>query len=276
MIAYLLTLLVLWMPSDHATAQHRVLNSRELHLTMPVAFDFGERMVYRVHYGIINAGEAEMRVGDQVEYVNGHPCYDVQVTGRTTGFWRKVVRIQDNWSSKIDTAKLQPVQFRMDIQEAGYRHKELLDFKSEMDTVVLSKLDRKTGELQGKEGFSIPDHVQDIVSGFYFLRNIDFSKIEKGTLMEFTGFFDKKVHHMKIRFDGRTTIKTDMGKRKALILVPVMPDNETFEKDSPITAYLSDDEHKIPLKVKAELLVGSAEVTIKKYYPGHKKAFKNP
>ncbi|WP_053405888.1 DUF3108 domain-containing protein [Persicobacter sp. CCB-QB2] len=270
------TLILLILPFNHPDSTSRVKDGSSFPLSEVVAYDLGERITYRVHYGFINAGEAVMRVDNQVDYVNGRPCYKMEVTGRTVGFWRKVVRIEDKWGSFVDTATFAPQRFYMDIQEANHRHKEILKFHHEMDSVTLEKLDKHTGVLKGQENYFIPNAVHDIISGFYYLRNIDFSQVPEGTIMEFNGFFDKKNYRMRIRFDGRTTVKTDMGKKKALILVPVMPDNETFEKDSPITAYLSDDEHKIPIKVKARLVVGSAEVTIKKYYPGRNKVFAKP
>ena len=49
-----------------------------------------------------------------------------------------------------------------------------------------------------------------------------------------------------------------------------MPENKLFNGQDAIKVWLSDDEDKIPLKVKAEMFIGAIEIDIKKYQRGRK------
>jgi hypothetical protein len=44
-----------------------------------------------------------------------------------------------------------------------------------------------------------------------------------------------------------------------------MPKNSFFRGTNPIKAWISDDKKRIPLKVKAELIIGSLEIDIRTY-----------
>ena len=53
--------------------------------------------------------------------------------------------------------------------------------------------------------------------------------------------------------------------------MPVMPDNNLFRGENSIRFWISDDKNKIPLKVEAEMFIGSAGVEITSF-----KGLKNP
>jgi hypothetical protein len=46
---------------------------------------------------------------------------------------------------------------------------------------------------------------------------------------------------------------------------PIMPKISFFRGKNPIKAWISDDKLRIPLKVKAELIIGSVEIDIRSY-----------
>ena len=42
-----------------------------------------------------------------------------------------------------------------------------------------------------------------------------------------------------------------------------MPDNEMFDGKNSVLFWLSDDENKIPLKIRAKMFIGAVEIDIK-------------
>src|SRR5690606_25037420 len=60
-------------------------------------FGLGERVEYRIHYGIINAAEARVDIARNMSRVNGIPCYRINVFGRTTGAWDVFTKVRDTW-----------------------------------------------------------------------------------------------------------------------------------------------------------------------------------
>jgi len=222
------------------------------------SFGAGERLVYKVHYGIINAAEATVEVSPSVYKVNDRPCYRVNVQGRTIGAFDLVTRIRDTWRSYIDTSAILPQKFYVNIQEGGYRKEENITFNHMANTV-------RAEERTEKDVIKVPDNVHDIISGYYFLRTVDFSRIGLGQTVEVPAFFDDKVYNMKVRYRGRETVKTRFGRIQALVLNPILPENKLFKGEDAIRIWVSDDNNKVPVKVEVELWVGSLEMDLRQH-----------
>jgi len=228
------------------------------------SFQFGEKLDYRVHYGLLNAATATMKISKRIHYQNGRPCYKVDVYGKSVGVFDFITRIRDHWGSYIDTTSIIPHKFYRNIEEGNYRKYEIVEFDHEKDVAITTTLDKVTKKVKEKKENKMADNVQDMVSGYYYLRTIDFSNVEVGQIITVDAFFDKERYDFKVKFLGRETIRTKMGRYNALVIQPVMPDNKLFRGDNAIRAWLSDDLNKIPLKIKAEMFVGAVEIDIKK------------
>jgi hypothetical protein len=231
-------------------------------------FGRGERMDYRIHYGFVNAGEAVMRVDETIHRLSGRPCYKVEVFGRTTGFFDLIMHVRDVWGSYIDTSAIVSHQFFQDIEEGKYRKKEVIDFDHRHNIAQVHRLDKESGALREKVNFDVPDHIQDIVSGYYYIRTLNFDTMQANQVFEIVGFYDDTTYTVPIRYLGKEQLKTKLGDYSSIVMSPIMPKNTFFRGRNPVKAWLSDDQHKVPLKVKAELLIGSVEIDIKSFVTG--------
>lgn len=228
------------------------------------SFTKGETLNYKVHYGLINAAEATIVLSDDLHRVNERPCYKATVTGRTTGSFDFFLRIRDTWRSYIDTTSILPQKFFRNIEEGNYRKKETIDFDHERDMAKVES--RKKDKDAPKHGtYKVPDNIQDVVSGFYFLRTVNFDQRRTGEVIPVKGFFDDQVFDMDVVYKGRETVETKAGSIRAIKLVPKMPKNKLFSGENAITVYLSDDRNKIPVLIQAEMFVGSVKVDMYKY-----------
>jgi hypothetical protein len=86
-----------------------------------------------------------------------------------------------------------------------------------------------------------------------------------------TGFFEDEFYKLKIIYKGKENVKLKVGRVRALVFKPVMPKNKVFDGENSITAWFSDDKNRIPLKISAEMFIGSAGVELISY-----KNLKNP
>jgi hypothetical protein len=223
------------------------------------SFTTGEVLEYRVHYGIINAGEATIDVSPSLYKINNRVCYKVNVFGRTTGVFDWTLRIRDTWRSYIDTAAFVPQRFYINIQEGRYRKEETVYFDHTKHTVQSVEVNSDTKE------FKIPPNVQDIVSGYYYLRTIDFDQLKEGTVINVDAFFDDEFYDFKIKYLGKEEIKTKFGKINTVVITPIMPTNSLFKGENPIRVWISDDTNKVPLKVEADMVVGAVAMDLKGY-----------
>ena len=70
-------------------------------------------------------------------------------------------------------------------------------------------------------------------------------------------FFDQEVNNFKLRYLGGEIIKTKFGKIKSLKFRPIVQAGRVFKEQESVTIWISNDDNKIPIRIKATLAVGS-------------------
>lgn len=224
------------------------------------AFQAGEVLKFRLHYGFINAGVSELRVKPQLVSMASKNCYHIVATGRSISSFDWIYKVRDSYETYIDRDALIPWAFVRDINEGGFIMKDYYAFDHYQKKVVANGTT-----------FSIPRHTQDIVSSFYYARTIDFSNAKPGDVFEVPLFLDNEVHRFKFKFAGRAILKTDVGKFRVMKFMPVVMKGRVFKNEEDLIVYVSDDENKIPLEIKANILVGAIKMSITGY-----EGLKNP
>ena len=225
----------------------------------------GETIEYRVHYGFINAGEAVLKIDNEFHEINNRPCYKIDVFGRTKGFFDMVTTVRDNWGTYLDTSAVVSQMFYQTIKEGKYMKKEVIEFDQPNKMAIVNRLNKKDSSLIRKDSIPTIANMQDIVSGYYYMRTFNYDTMKADQIFTVSGFFDDTTYHVKVKFLGRDRVKTKIGHFDAFLISPIMPKNSFFRGKNPIKAWISDDRFRIPLKVKAELLIGALEIDIRSY-----------
>ncbi|WP_114748706.1 DUF3108 domain-containing protein [Pleomorphovibrio marinus] len=225
------------------------------------AFTQGEELTFTVKYLFFNAAEAKMIIHDRIHYIQEKPAYKIDVFGRTLSIF-KLFYVKDNWGTYLDTAKIIPYRSYRHIEEGGYRKHEIIDFDHQNREAEVRLFDRENKELVETTQFDVPSNVQDIVSGYYLLRTMNLKGLKKGQAININGFFDKKNYNLKLIFEGKEKISTDIGEFNTFVFLPQMPKNKLFSGDYPIKVWITDDENRIPVKIKAKLVVGALNMDI--------------
>ncbi len=225
----------------------------------------GEQLEYRVHYGFINAGEAILTINDDIQFYHGRPCYKIDIIGRSKGFFDFITRVRDLWGTYLDTAALIPHLNYHSTQEGKFKEKEAIEFDQINNLAIVHRFDKDDSVLVKIDTFKTVPNVQDIVSGYYYMRTFDFDTMRADEIFSLKGFFDDTTYTVNIKFLGREKLKTDIGEFDSFIISPIMPKNAFFAGKNPVKAWISDDKYRIPLKVKASLLIGSLEIDLRSY-----------
>ncbi|WP_046743261.1 DUF3108 domain-containing protein [Kordia zhangzhouensis] len=220
------------------------------------AFQSGEWFKFRIHYGFINASYATLEVKD--EYLNGKNVYHVIGKGQTTGFASWFFKVDDNYESYFDKETGRPYKFIRQIDEGGHTKDIEIDFNHEREKALVNNKKHKT-----KKEYNIEKDVQDMVSAFYYLRNnYDVSNIKEGDEIILNMFFDKENFKFKLKFLGREIMRTKFGKVPCLKFRPYVQAGRVFKENESLTLWVSDDENKIPIRIKAKLMVGSLKADL--------------
>lgn len=236
-------LLILWTCNSHAQSALRNLDNK--------SFGPSETLNYRVHYGFIDAGEARLQVDPAIKSVGGRKCYRVVGTGRSVGAFDWFFKVRDHYESYIDTEALVPWLFIRKIEEGGYKKSQHVSF-NQVKTTATSE----------KKTISTPDHVQDLISAFYYARTIDFQSASIGDTFKINCYLDDEVFPMVIKYTGRQKIKTKAGIFKCIVFKPFLLEGRVFKEKEGMTVWVSDDLNRIPVRAEAEVLVGSIKMDL--------------
>jgi len=230
----------------------------------------GERLDYRMYLWNFTVGKGYSAVDKELHFKNNRQCYKVDAAMQTLGIATWISKVDDNWGAYLDTSELITHESYRRQREGSYRLDELTVFDHEKAKAYVQTADKKTGKFGNLRVYSTPEKVRDVVSGFMFLRIVDFSKCKLKDTLTVSGFFEDKAYHFKIIYYGLETIETDIGKIPCHKLIPIMPDNQLFRGENSITAWLTADENQVPVKVDAKMFVGHAGTVVTGFRGLHK------
>ena len=86
-------------------------------------------------------------------------------------------------------------------------------------------------------------------------------------------FFDKENYGFKLKYLGEETISTDFGNIECLKFRPYVMAGRVFKEEESLTLWVSKDKNKLPLRIKADLAVGSLRADLEAF-KGLKHSFK--
>ena len=227
-------------------------NTEQLPSTPNKAFKAGEVLTYRMHYGMMNAGVAVLEVKPDIIEVSGRKVYHIVGSGYTIGSTDWFFKVRDRYETYLDKDAMLPWLFVRRVDEGGYKFSQDYAFNHYTKKV----------DIGNNEKFDVPVGVQDMVSAFYAARNLDLSNAKPGDLFSITCFVDKEIWPLKIKFIGKETIDTDLGKYRCLKFRPIVQKGRVFKKEEDLNVWISDDDNHLPMRVKADVLIGSIKMDI--------------
>lgn len=221
-----------------------------------LAFKRGEKLEYRVHYGLINAGTAEIEISEKTTTYNNRSVLHAIGTGKSNSFFDFFFKVRDRYESIIDQNSLKPIKFVRRVNEGGYKIEQDYVFDPEKDIVDNGKGNK----------YKLPyTNVQDMISAFYYVRNFDFSKATKGDVYDIPTFLDNEVYHMKMKFMGTDTVEVDKGTFSCYKFVPVVQKGRIFKQEEDLMVWVTKDKNHIPVLAEAKVLVGSIRMDLVEY-----------
>ncbi len=223
------------------------------------SFDSGEWFKFKIRYGIFTASFATLEVKN--ETLNGMPVHHIVGTGKSSGVLSMFFKVEDYYESYVDKNEVKPYRFIRKINEGGHTKDIEINFDHEnKKALVFNKKYNK------KETFTIKDNIQDMMSSFYYLRNnIDVSSLKEGDEQLVNMFFDNENYLFKLRFLGRETVKMNGNKIRCLKFRPIVQAERVFKEEESLTVWVSDDDNRMPIRIKADILVGSINADLIAY-----------
>jgi hypothetical protein len=219
--------------------------------------DSGEKLIYRIHYGFLNAGTAEL-TSLKTNYQN-LPHFFVKGVGKTTGAVRAFFKVDDLYESFINISTGLPSFYVRDVHEGNYSQHFESVFNHNNETVILTD---KENAANGSKIIKTVKGVQDMLSAFYYLRSLDSLELRTGSVVKINIWIDKSLFPFQLRVVGTENLKTDFGTINCLKIIPSVISGRVFKDNESVTMWVTNDKNHLPIALKADLAVGSLKADI--------------
>lgn len=217
----------------------------------------GESITFRIHYGILNAGTANLTT-KKTTYM-GAPHLYVKGTGKTTGAVKAFFKVEDLYESFINTNTGLPSFYVRNVREGSYRQHFETVFNHDNHTLILT--DKKT-PANGSKVIKSVKGVQDMLSCFYYLRSKSTSELKVGTVINMNVWIDDEMFPFQLKVTGMEDLKTKFGTINCLKIIPSVKSGRVFKEKEGVTMWVTNDANHIPMLLQAELAVGSLKASI--------------
>lgn len=217
-------------------------------------FRVGERLVFSLDYGLVNAGEGTLEVAGTVTFQD-QPCYRIESTASSNRFFSGIYRVRDKVVSYTDRDGLFSRYFMKRLREGTFKRTEEIVF------------DHEAGLARYHDGkqYEIAPGVHDVLSAFYYVRMLD---LEVGRDVFLTVHDSRKTYDMRIIVHRRQAVDSVLGTVDCFAIQPVMLGDGLFKHEGELMIYLTADQRRLPVRMTTRLPVGSIVATLVQHDPG--------
>ncbi len=224
-------------------------------ILVPAALPFanGERLSYDVTWLGMRAGTATMVV-QEGPFEGARQQLTFSMTARSSPTVTKFYPVDNRGVSVVDRESFLPRHMTFARRE-GKRFNDFDYTFRHTEGLVTAVKDGKSDDLP------IPSDAQDAMSCLYYVRKV--LPFVPGASLTMTVHHDKKNYKMEVRVEALETVKGVWGARQTARVVVIMPFQGIFLNEGNIRVWFTNDEHRVPVRMKAKVVVGSivAELT---------------
>lgn len=217
------------------------------------SFQEGEKLTFDVKYGFVVAGVATMEI-PKIKRISGRDAYHITFEVNSVPSFDWIYKVRDRYETYLDVEGLFPWRFEQHIREGSYKR----DFAAFFD--------QRKGKAKTSEGeYDIPLYVHDMISAFYFSRTVDYTGMKVNERIHLKNFYKDKVHDLDVKYLGKETIEVPAGKFDCIVIEPLVQEGGLFKHEGNIIIWLTDDEIKMPVRVKTKVVVGAIDADLTDY-----------
>lgn len=225
-------------------------------LDADLAFARGEALQYWVYYdapllGKVYAGKATLELTKDQEKFNNRNTFHAIGSGRSTGSFDFFFKVRDRFESWFDEEDMKAYRYTRRTNEGGYKVEDDVDFDY---TNLIAKSRRKE--------IAIGPNTNDMVSAFYFARNLDLDSLKMDDQFPINFYLDDSLYTSAIIYQGIEIVETSIGKFRCLKFMPMVVTGEVFDNPYPMSLWITDDKNRIPILIKSEVIVGSIKAEL--------------
>ncbi len=211
------------------------------------AFQIGERLTYEISWLNILAGTAVMEVLDGG--AAGNPALARLVTtAQSRPAITKFFPVDNRVESEFDLSAQLPQHMLFKRREGKKKEDIEYTFHHREGTVTAVRGG-------APETLPIQPGTQDLISCLYYVRNQ--LPMKPGASMTLNIHHDKKNRQVEVRVENIETVEGPWGKADTAQVLVIMPFQGLFLNKGNIRVWFTTDERRIPVRMKAKVIIGS-------------------
>ncbi len=210
-------------------------------------FQVGERLTYRVSWLNLTAVIAVMEVA-LIPGRSGQGVAKLVGTAQSTPIITKFFPVDNRVESELDLETLTPEHLTFRRREG--KKKEDIEYIFHQQKGVVTAVRGGT-----TESLPIPAWTQDIISCLYYTRAA--LQPTPGALLKMNVYHDKRNRPVEVRVEDVEIIEGGWGKAETVRVRVVMPFHGLFMNRGDIHVWVTNDERKTPVRMKAKVVLGS-------------------
>ncbi|MGV3517084.1 DUF3108 domain-containing protein [Luteitalea sp.] len=221
-----------------------------------VPFRPGETLAYDVSWSdYLTAGSATLTVRDKRPSF-GSTAWYLTAEGRPTTLLSKLYAVYYKADSLVDAYTLFPQRGSVFSQENGRQRMKETRFDQPKRTATFQM--RTSTTMQQDQALPGPTH--DGLSALTAMRTLAFAP---GASSSFAVSDSGYLYRVTLNVVAKETIKTGVGSIAAWKVVPAIRDGKGQTVGRGLAVWISDDARRLPLRIQAQLPVGSFVLTLR-------------
>lgn len=218
-------------------------------------FPVGETMEYKLYWGIIPVGRAELRTFWDTK--DGTNVVVIRATARTTAVVAAIYPVEDIIESTIDPDTFLPLKYTQHLREGRHERDDEVVFHHDRGEAVWKKAGR-----EGTKTIAIDKDTRDVLALTYMMRGAGF---EVGQKQGFKVLVDDKLYQLDVEGVKREKRKVaGHGKIKCLEVEPKAAFGGIFVRKGKVRLWFSEDDRKVCVRMSAKVPLASIKAVLKK------------
>ncbi|MGL2962363.1 DUF3108 domain-containing protein [Flavobacterium sp. RSB2_4_14] len=172
--------------------------------------------------------------------------------------WDSFFKIRDIYESYVNPTNLKPSLYKRSIDEGGYTKKEKYVFKGN----TVNSTTKRKNKPETQKTVAIGSSTQDVISLFYKVRTMDFSKFKEGQTVSLTIVFDEKQIPVTLKYMGKETVSAGNLGKKECYKISIGAKTDALRGKDKNLIWFTADAKKIPALLKFSIPVGTGQLTL--------------
>jgi len=211
------------------------------------SFQVGEQLTYEISWLVFTAGTAVMAVSGAGSD-GDRPLAKLITTAQSRPAITKFFPVDNRVESIVDPATLLPEHLIFKRREGKKKEDIEYTFHQKEGTVTVMK--NGVTEIQ-----EMPPGTQDVISCLYYARSE--LSLQPGSSLTMNVYHDKKNRKLDVRVEEIETVSGPWGEVETARVLVVMPFQGLFLNKGNIRVWFTNDDRRIPVRMKAKVVIGS-------------------